>query len=121
MPHTFSPASIYPAQVQRFGDGAVVITLPDRRRRSIRLTRALQTNGQCSRAFPSNRYAHQNRVHEALAEVTPKVRLDDIVLNEQTRQNIDHFIQEQHSARLLRAQGLDPRHRVMLGGAAGKR
>jgi len=35
MPHTFSPASIYPAQVQRFGDGAVVITLPDRRRRSI--------------------------------------------------------------------------------------
>ncbi len=84
-----------------------------------RLTRALQTNGNGSRTLPPSGYENQNRVREALAEVTPKHRLDDIVLNEQTRQNVDQLIEEQQRASLLRAHGLDPRHRVMLVGPPG--
>ena len=84
-----------------------------------RLTRALQTNGNGSRTLPPSGYESQNRVREALAEVTPKHRLDDIVLNEQTRQNVYQLIEEQQRASLLRAHGLDPRHRVILVGPPG--
>ena len=84
-----------------------------------RLTRALQANGNGSRSIPQSAYEGQNRVREALAEVRPKHQLDDLVLNERTRQSVDQLIEEQQRASLLRAHGLDPRHRVMLVGPPG--
>ena len=84
-----------------------------------RLTRALQTNGNGSRMLSSPSYDGQIRAREALAEVTPKHQLDELVLNERTRQSVDQLIEEQRRASLLRAHGLDPRHRVMLVGPPG--
>ncbi len=84
-----------------------------------RLMRALQTNGNGSRSLPSLVYDGQVKVREALAEVTPKHQLGDLVLNERTRQSVDQLIEEQQRASLLRAHGLDPRHRVMLVGPPG--
>lgn len=84
-----------------------------------RLTRALQTNGNGSRALPSAGYDGQVRAREALAEVTPRRQLDELVLNERTRQSVNQVIEEQQRASLLRAHGLDPRHRIMLVGPPG--
>ncbi|MCZ8036313.1 MAG: ATP-binding protein [Novosphingobium sp.] len=84
-----------------------------------RLSRALQTNGSGSRTLPSTSYDGQMRAREALAEVTPKRQLETLTLTEKTRQSINQLIEEQQRASLLRAHGLDPRHRVMLVGPPG--
>ena len=84
-----------------------------------RLTRALQTNGSGSRALPPAGHDGQIRAREALAEVTPRHQIDQLVLNERARQIVDQLIEEQQRASLLRAHGLDPRHRVMLVGPPG--
>jgi SpoVK/Ycf46/Vps4 family AAA+-type ATPase len=84
-----------------------------------RLTRALHVNGNGSRVISQPSYEAQNRGREALAEITPKHQLDDIALNEQTRRTIDQLVEEQQRASLLRAHGLDPRHRIMLIGPPG--
>ena len=84
-----------------------------------RLTRALQTNGNGGRAIPSAAYGAQNRIKDALAEVTPRHQLDDIVLSKTTFQSVNQLIEEQQRASILRANGLDPRHRIMLVGPPG--
>ena len=84
-----------------------------------RLTHALQANGNGKNLFSPVNYGAQSKVREALAEVTPKHQLDDIVLNKQTRQNVNQLIEEQRRAGLLRAHGVDPRHRIMLVGPPG--
>ena len=84
-----------------------------------RLTRALQAKGNGGRAIPSVAYDAQNRIKDALAEVTPRHQLDDIVLGKTTIQSVNQLIEEQQRASILRANGLDPRHRIMLVGPPG--
>lgn len=84
-----------------------------------RLTRVLQANGNGKHMPPKMNFETSHRGKEFLAELTPKHRLDDIVLDEITRAAVDQVIEEQQRAGLLRAHGLDPRHRIMLVGPPG--
>lgn len=69
--------------------------------------------------FKSNEYDAQNRVREALVQLKPQQRLEDLMLTEQTRRDVELLINQQHRASLLRSHGLNPKHRVMLVGLPG--
>jgi SpoVK/Ycf46/Vps4 family AAA+-type ATPase len=51
--------------------------------------------------------------------LTPRCRLGDLVLGESLRQAVDELIEEQQRSELLRAHGVEPRHRVLLLGPPG--
>lgn len=51
--------------------------------------------------------------------VTPRFRLDDLVLPEKTREAVEELIEEQQRTDVLRAYGLEPRHRLLLLGPPG--
>lgn len=53
------------------------------------------------------------------ALTTPRRRLDDLILPERVRVGIDELVEEQQRAEVLRASGLEPRHRVLLVGPPG--
>lgn len=59
------------------------------------------------------------RRQEALIELRPDVRIEDLVLSETNRRSCEEFIEEQHRASVLRAHSLEPRHRVLLCGPPG--
>ncbi len=59
------------------------------------------------------------RGREFIAEITPRRRLDDLILPAVVRRAVNELIEEQHRADLLRANGLEPRHRVLLVGQPG--
>lgn len=83
-----------------------------------RLTRAMQANGNgMNKPPPVSETAHKGR--EFIAEITPKRELGDLVLAETCRTAVDQLIQEQQRSSLLRAHGLDPRHRLLLVGPPG--
>lgn len=52
-------------------------------------------------------------------ESEPRVRLDDLILSLPADRLARQLIEEQNRADLLRAQGLQPRHRVLLSGPPG--
>jgi SpoVK/Ycf46/Vps4 family AAA+-type ATPase len=83
-----------------------------------RLTRALHSNGSGTRLSTA---AHDptNRAREFLSEITPKRQLNDLILSDTCRSAVDQLIEEQQRASLLRAHGLDPRHRILLVGPPG--
>lgn len=83
------------------------------------LSRVLQANGNGKNMPPHINYETSPRGKEFLAQLTPRHRLDDIVLSEITRSTVDQVIEEQQRASLLRAHGLDPRHRIMHVGPPG--
>jgi SpoVK/Ycf46/Vps4 family AAA+-type ATPase len=60
-----------------------------------------------------------DRGREFIAEVTPRHRLEDLVLSDDCRRNVDQLIEEQQRASLLHAHGIDPRHRALLIGPPG--
>ncbi|GJL80224.1 MAG: hypothetical protein NPINA01_32130 [Nitrospinaceae bacterium] len=83
-----------------------------------RLTRAVQTNGVNSRAVtPVNDLSAKSR--DFIAEVTPKRQLTDLILPDKVILAIEQLIEEQQRADLLRSNGLEPRHRILLVGAPG--
>ena len=83
-----------------------------------RLTRAMQANGNGMNKHPSvSENAHKGR--EFIAEVTPRRELGDMVLSETCRTAVDQLIAEQQRSSVLRAHGLDPRHRLLLIGPPG--
>lgn len=83
-----------------------------------RLARALQANGNGMNKLPRvSETAHKGR--ELIAEMTPRRELGDMVLSETCRTAIDQLIEEQQRSGLLRAHGLDPRHRLLLVGPPG--
>ena len=53
---------------------------------------------------------HGQRHREFLLELTPRRRIEDLVLPALTRQACDELIEEQHRAAVLRAHSLEPRH-----------
>jgi len=60
-----------------------------------------------------------SRGREFIAEVLPNRRLKDIILPPASRRAVDQLIEEQQRADLLRAHGIEPRHRVLLVGPPG--
>jgi SpoVK/Ycf46/Vps4 family AAA+-type ATPase len=83
-----------------------------------RLTRVMQANGNVmNKLAPVSESGHKGR--EFIAEITPKRELGDIVLSETCRTAVDQLIEEQQRSSLLRAHGLDPRHRLLLVGPPG--
>ena len=83
-----------------------------------RLTRALHTNGGGARPSTANQdTTHRGR--EFLSEITPRHQLTDLILSDTCKRAVDQLIEEQQRASLLRAHGLDPRHRILLVGPPG--
>src|SRR3546814_18510473 len=66
---------------------------------------------------PVSESGHKGR--EFIAEITPKRELGDMVLSETCRTAVEQLIEEQQRSSLLRAHGLDPRHRLLLVGPPG--
>ena len=56
---------------------------------------------------------------EFLVELTPRRRIEDLVLADLTRQACDELIEEQRRSSVLRAHSLEPRHSVLLAGPPG--
>jgi SpoVK/Ycf46/Vps4 family AAA+-type ATPase len=56
---------------------------------------------------------------EAIMEVEPRIRLDDLVLPLPVRENGRQLIEEHVRADVLRAHGYEPRHRVLMSGPPG--
>lgn len=86
------------------------------------LTELIQRNGNGSNgpvAMAAVQSDASPRGREFIAEITPRRRLDDLVLPAVVRRAVDELIEEQHRADLLRANGLEPRHRILLVGPPG--
>jgi SpoVK/Ycf46/Vps4 family AAA+-type ATPase len=87
------------------------------------LTQVIQRNGSTVStgvvAMSSLHADASPRGREFIAEVTPRRRLDDLILPPVVRRAVDELVEEQQRADLLRANGLEPRHRVLLVGAPG--
>ncbi len=81
-----------------------------------RLTRVLRLNGgNLSPAAAASRTGSRDFV----SEVVPRRRLDDLILPGSLNNAVAQLIQEQIRADVLRAYGLEPRHRVLLAGPPG--
>lgn len=84
-----------------------------------RLAGHLQTNGGSS-ATPVSPVARRNGVStELFHEVSPKRRLEELLLPEVVLKPIRELVEEHCRADLLRAHNLEPRHRVLLAGPPG--
>lgn len=90
-----------------------------------RLTKALHapqpTNGTglIPRPDATLEPASVNRAKDALQEVIPRRRIDDLVLPEACLGAVRQLIEEQVRADLLRSHSLQPRHKVLLVGPPG--
>lgn len=58
-------------------------------------------------------------VSTGFAILTPRRRLDDLILPEAVRVAIEELVEEQQRTEVLRAHGLEPRHRVLFTGPPG--
>ena len=84
-----------------------------------RLTRALHANGHNANHMLRSANGESVKGREFLSEITPQRQIGDLILDDQTRKTVDTFVEEQHRTSILRAHGLDPRHRLMLVGPPG--
>lgn len=85
-----------------------------------RLSRAMQANGNgMNKLAPTAVSESGHKGREFIAEITPRRELGDMVLSEACRTAVDQLIEEQQRSSLLRAHGLDPRHRLLLVGPPG--
>ncbi|MEX2285293.1 MAG: ATP-binding protein [Gemmatimonadota bacterium] len=87
------------------------------------LTRIIQTNGSAPPhgpvAMASVHGDSSPRGREFVAEIVPRRRLDDLILPAVVRRAVDQLVEEQQRADLLRAHGLEPRHRILIVGPPG--
>lgn len=56
---------------------------------------------------------------DTILETEPRQRLDNLILPLPVVQQVRQLVEEQHRADLLRAHGMQPRHRVLLSGPPG--
>jgi ATPase family associated with various cellular activities (AAA) len=87
-----------------------------------RLSGALtaQTNGRPSMASPPpDTSARGPSTRDLFVDRTPQRRLSDLLLPPVTREACEELIEEQRRADVLRAHGLEPRHRILLAGPPG--
>ncbi len=80
-----------------------------------RLQEALRSNGSADR----NGAIVPNGSLKGVDLIRPTVRLDDLFLEPQTREAVGELIEEQKRIEVLRAHGLEPRHRLLLTGPPG--
>jgi SpoVK/Ycf46/Vps4 family AAA+-type ATPase len=59
------------------------------------------------------------RAKDFIAEIVPKRQMEELILSDTCRTIVGQFVEEQRRASLLRANGLDPRHRILLVGPPG--
>lgn len=82
-----------------------------------RLARVLQANPSASHAVPVTDASARGR--DFISERVPRRRLSDLILPTTCLDGINQLIEEQNRADLLRAQGMEPRHRILLVGPPG--
>jgi SpoVK/Ycf46/Vps4 family AAA+-type ATPase len=70
-------------------------------------------------AAPIGNGNHRAEGTAGIAILTPRRRLDDLVLSEAVRAAVEELIEEQQRTEVLRAHALEPRHRVLLTGPPG--
>lgn len=107
-PSTSLQALVAEARAQQQGDIARRITDAidaDRRRPAVQ--------------SKSRDYIVPGDLAEMLAERHPLRTLSDLVLPQETKGEIEEFIHEYSEIELLRAHGLEPRHKIMLVGPPG--
>jgi AAA+ superfamily predicted ATPase len=85
------------------------------------LSHVIQSNGSGPyapvMAPPVNEQAA--RARDFIAEVVPRRKLDELILPSIVRRAVDELVEEQQRADVLRASGLEPRHRLLLVGPPG--
>jgi SpoVK/Ycf46/Vps4 family AAA+-type ATPase len=81
-----------------------------------RLQRALST---VAITPPTATQPNNQSGKETILETTPRRRLDELILPLPITQQVGQLVEEQHRADLLRAHGMQPRHRVLLSGPPG--
>lgn len=75
----------------------------------------LQTNLQTSRQLSSN----GSVIKDLFFEITPERSLNSLILADGISEQLDELVEEQHRIELLHANGLSPRHRILLAGPPG--
>lgn len=83
-----------------------------------RLQRVLQTVSVTPPAL-TNAQLTQSNGHDTILELTPQIRLEDLVLTLPARAEGKQLIEEHMRADVLRAHGYEPRHKVLLSGPPG--
>lgn len=84
-----------------------------------RLQRALSTVSVTPTAHATSTVAASMSGREAIIEVEPRTRLNDLILSLPVRASGDQLVQEHARADVLRAHGYEPRHRILLSGPPG--
>jgi AAA+ superfamily predicted ATPase len=84
-----------------------------------RLIKAIQVNGNGTHSAPAVSADAGHRGKDFIAEVTPRRRLEELILPDAARQGVDELVDEQCRADVLRAHGLEPRSRILLVGPPG--
>ena len=82
-----------------------------------RLHRAIEVNGAAARRI--NGHGRHHPAREFVYEMTPRRSLDDLILTKVVERSCRQLVEEQARANVLRAHGLDPRHRMLLVGPPG--
>ncbi|MCW0234734.1 MAG: ATP-binding protein [Ferrovibrio sp.] len=83
-----------------------------------RLQKALNTVAVSPPSLVTS-HSVNNAGREAILERDPQVSLDDLILPLPARRTADQLIEEHRRATVLRAHGMEPRHRVLLSGPPG--
>jgi len=85
-----------------------------------RLSEALQSAGPESvHDITRTHKAKNTKGQSFLFEYAPNTELKELILPRHVRADIDEFLEEQRRADILRAHGLEPRHRILLAGPPG--
>ena len=80
-----------------------------------RLEQVLKINGARATGGLNGRHPAKDYLHE----ITPRRRLTDLVLPDMVARGCGQLVDEQLRSGVLRANGLDPRHRILLVGPPG--
>jgi SpoVK/Ycf46/Vps4 family AAA+-type ATPase len=84
-----------------------------------RLQRALAAVPITPPPFTTSAVVGVGSGREAIIEIEPRTRLDDLLLPLPVRENGRQLVEEHMRADVLRAHGYEPRHRVLLSGPPG--
>lgn len=76
-------------------------------------------NGASKEALAPGTSVTPDAVGRLIFELAPRRRLEDLILSDSIRQDVGELIEEQSRQSLLRAHGLEPRHKLLLVGPPG--
>jgi len=84
-----------------------------------RLHRALSAVSVTPQPLTTSAIGAGGNGREAIIQIEPRVRLDDLLLPLPVRENGRQLVEEHVRADVLRAHGYEPRHRILLSGPPG--